>query len=103
MHKAFLVLLVDAVVGQVDEVVAQLCGVVGVLVRGKPGHQVEQEVVTGEVVKPDEAFLVEVDLDGVNSGEENVETEVELASVDQQRVVDVLLDAHLALLVRYLL
>ena len=52
---------------------------------------------------PDEAFLVEVDLDGVNSGEENVETEVELASVDQQRVVDVLLHAHLALLVRYLL
>ena len=52
---------------------------------------------------PDEAFLVEVDLDGVNSGEENIETEVELASVDQQRVVNVLLHAHLALLVRNLL
>ena len=52
---------------------------------------------------PNEAFLVEVDLDGVNSGEENIETEVELASVDQQRVVDVLLHAHLALLVRNLL
>ena len=38
MHKALLVLLVDAVVGQVDEVVAQLGRVVGVLVRGKPGQ-----------------------------------------------------------------
>ena len=36
MHKALLVLLVDAVVGQVDEVVAQLGRVVGVLVCGKP-------------------------------------------------------------------
>ena len=36
MHKALLVLLVDTVVGQVDEVVAQLGWVVGVLVRRKP-------------------------------------------------------------------
>ena len=36
MHKALLVLLVDAVVGQVDEVVAQLGRVVGVLMCGKP-------------------------------------------------------------------
>ena len=103
MHKAFLVLLVDAVVGQVDEVVAQLCGVVGVLVRGKPGHQVEQEVVTGEVVKPDEAFLVEVNLEGIDSSEKNIEAEIKFAAIDQQRVVNVLLHAHLALLVRNLL
>ena len=36
MHKSLLVFLVDAVVGQVDEVVAQLGWVVGVLVRRKP-------------------------------------------------------------------
>ena len=49
---------------------------------------------------PDEAFLAEVDLEGVDSGEKNVETEVELASVDEKGVVNVLLHTHPALLVR---
>ena len=42
MHKALLVLLVDAVVGQVDVVVAQLGWVVGVLVRRKPDQVLER-------------------------------------------------------------
>ena len=44
MHKALLVLLVDAVVGQVDEVVAQLGWVVGVLVRRKPDQVLERSL-----------------------------------------------------------
>ena len=43
MHKALLVLLVDAVVGQVDEVVAQLGRVVGVLVCGKPDLKITHQ------------------------------------------------------------
>ena len=101
MHKALLVFLVDTIVGQVDEVVAQLGRVVGVLVRGKPDQLLSTMHLS--FILPDKAFLVEVDLDRVNSGEKNVESKVEFTSIDQQRVVNVLLHAHLALLVRYLL
>ena len=48
---------------------------------------------------PDKPLLVHVDLQWVHPGEENVEPEVELASVDKQRVGDVLLHTHLRLLV----
>ena len=48
---------------------------------------------------PDKPLLVQVDLQWVHAGDENVEPEVELASVDQQRVGDVLLHTHLRLLV----
>ena len=48
---------------------------------------------------PDKPLLVQVDLQWVNPSEENIEPEVELASVDEQRVGDVLLHAHLCLLV----
>ena len=56
-----------------------------------------------EPFPPDKPLLVQVDLQRVHAGEENVEPEVELASVDQQRVGDVLLHAHLCLLVGDLL
>ena len=52
-----------------------------------------------EPCPPDKPLLVQVDLQWVHSSEENVEPEVELASVDKQRVGDVLLHAHLRLLV----
>ena len=52
---------------------------------------------------PDKPLLVQVDLQWVHAGEENVEPEVELASVDEQRVGDVLLHAHLRFLVGDLL
>ena len=48
---------------------------------------------------PDKPLLVQVDLQRVHAGEENVEPEVELAAVDEQRVGDVLLHTHLRLLV----
>ena len=52
-----------------------------------------------EPCPPDKPLLVQVDLQWVHSSEENVEPEVELASVDKQRVGDVLLHTHLRLLV----
>ena len=52
-----------------------------------------------EPFPPDKPLLVQVDLQRVHPGEENVEPEVELASVDKQRVGDVLLHTHLRLLV----
>ena len=48
---------------------------------------------------PDKPLLVQVDLQWVHAGEENVEPQVELAAVDKQRVGDVLLHTHLRLLV----
>ena len=52
---------------------------------------------------PDKPLLVQVDLQWVHSSEENVEPEVELASVDEQWVGDILLHTHLCLLVGDLL
>ena len=75
MHKALLVLLVDAVVGQVDEVVAYLCWVVTVLGRSKP-HQ---------------AFFIDIDLDRFYAGQQDVETQVKLQTIYKERVVNIFL------------
>ena len=54
--------LVDAVVGEVDEVVPNICRIIAVLGCGKP-HQ---------------AFFIEIDLDRLNTGQEDIQTQVKL-------------------------
>ena len=58
-----------------DEVVPNLCRVIAVLCSGKP----------------DQSFFIEVDLDRVYTGQENVEAKVKFKTIDKKRPVNVLL------------
>lgn len=71
-----LVVLVDRVVGQVHELVADGFGRVGVFARGEAGEAVVEEVDSQRVVR----------------GHVHVQAQIELESVDQVRIGQVFLD-----------
>ena len=73
-HK-LIACLVDTVVGQVDEVVPNLCRIIAILGCGKPYQ----------------AFFINKDLDRVNTGQEDVETQVKLQTIDKERIVNIFL------------
>ena len=61
-----------------DEVVPNLCRIIAVLCCGKP----------------DQSFFIDVDLDRIDTGEENIETQVKLETFDKEGLVNVLLKAR---------
>ena len=58
-----------------DEVVPNLCRIIAVLCCGKP----------------DQSFFIDVDLDRIDTGEENIETEVKLETIYKEGSVNILL------------
>ncbi len=68
-----LVVFIDAVVGEVDERIPKYFLIVWILLSGKT-H---------------ESLLVDVDSQGVDAGDGNVDTEIELLFVDEHGVIDI--------------
>ena len=71
-------ILVDAVVGQMNEVVLNLCRIIAVLCCGKSNQ----------------AIFIDVELDWIDTGEENIETQIKLETFDKEGLVNVLLKAR---------
>ena len=67
-------------------------GVVAEVHAGVP--QVLARVVVLDRCEPDEALLVDVDEERVVAGDEHVQPQVGLVTVDQQRVVNILAHHH---------
>jgi len=77
----FITIFINTVVGQVDEVVGDLLWTVRVFFSGKP----------------DQTLFIDIQLDRVNTGQENIQAQVKFQTSNQKRVVYIFLHNHLAL------